>query len=298
MTKGLLLAASMMFAVAGTAQGVSVPPGAPPAPASVPAKPEKTVEGATPGRVAQVERCQGRKFESIVEIDPVKKRSTRIKLCANPGSSDADWVKTLEAAVAQIEQRDMPALAKDKLIGELESEISKYGQVSKPAIVAPGAPVYMTKEAGPASGLIAPTERFETSVLPPLPPPLPRKLASRGATATTEAPPRPVMNIRIKCLARGESGAGGTCDFFDRDTMLVVSAVQGLEKGGALRFLRRGEARDEVVLTPLAVGQSVRVRLPAALCRGIAYSKVEIELLGPKSTGAASARLGPYGLRC
>ena len=298
MTKGLLLAASMMFAVAGTAQGVSVPPGAPPAPASVPAKPEKTVEGATPGRVAQVERCQGRKFESIVEIDPVKKRSTRIKLCANPGSSDADWVKTLEAAVAQIEQRDMPALAKDKLIGELESEISKYGQVSKPAIVAPGAPVYMTKEAGSASGLIAPTERFETSVLPPLPPPLPRKLASRGATATTEAPHGPVMNIRIKCLTRGESGVGGTCEVFDRDTRLVVSAVQGLEKGAALRFLRRGEARGEVVLSPLAVGQSARVRLPADLCQGVFHSKVEIELLAAKSTGSASARLGPYGLRC
>ena len=291
-TKGLIFAASVAFAVPGIAQVTTAPATA------TASKPVKTVEGATPGRVAQVERCQGRKFESIVEIDPVKKRSTRIKLCANPGSSDADWVNTLEAAVVQIEQRDMPALAKDKLIGELEREISKYGQVSKPAIVAPGAPVYMTKEAGPASGLIAPAERFETSVLPPLPPPLPRKLASRGAAATTQAPPWPVMNIRIKCLARGESGAGGTCDFFDRDTMLVVSAVQGLEKGGALRFLRRGEARDEVVLTPLAVGQSVRVRLPAALCRGIAYSKVEIELLGPKSTGAASARLGPYGLRC
>ena len=106
------------------------------------------------------------------------------------------------------------------------------------------------------------------------------------------------MSIRIKCLTRGEGGTGGTCDFFDRDTMLVVSAVQGLEKGGALRFLRRGEARDEIVLSPLAVGQSVRVRLPAELCRGISYSKVEIELLAPKSTGAAAARLGPYGLRC
>ena len=293
-TKGLLLAASMMFAVAGTAQGVSVPPDAPPAVASVPVKPAKTVEGATPGRVAQVERCQGRKFESIVEIDPVKKRSTRIKLCANPGSSDADWVKTLEAAVAQIEQRDMPAAAKDKLIGELKSELAKYAQTSKPAVIAQGAPLFLTKEPGPANTLIAPTERYETSVLPPLPT---RKLASKG-TPATEAPARPAMSIRIKCLMRGEGGAGGTCDFFDRDTMLVVSAVKGLEKGAALRFLRRGEARDEVVLSPLAVGQSARVRLPAELCRGVTYSKVEIELLGPKAIGAAAARLGPYGLRC
>lgn len=288
----LILVASVALAVPGFAQVTTAPPAAPAS------KTGKTVEGATPGRVAQVERCQGRKFESIVEIDPVKKRSTRIKLCANPGSSDGDWVKTLEAAIDQIEQRDMLAAAKDKLIAELESEISRYGPAAKPANVAPGAPVYMTKEAVKDSGLIAPAERFETSVLPPLPPPLPRKLASRGGSKTTEAPAKPAMSIRIKCLARGEGGAGGTCDFFDRDTMLVVSAVQGLEKGAALRFLRRGETRDEMMLPPLAVGKSVRVRLPAALCRGIAYSKVEIELLGPKATGAAAARLGPYGLRC
>ena len=293
-TKILLLAASLSFAAPLSAQQSTALPEAPAASASDPAQAEKTVEGDTPDRVAQIERCQGHKFESMVETDPVKKRATRIKLCANPGSSDADWVKTLKAAVAQIEQRDMPPAAKDKLIGELTSEISRYAQVSKPTTVAPDAPVYITKEAGPASELIAPTERYETSALPPLPT---RKLAADG-TQATEAPARPAMSIRIKCLAQGESGVGGTCDSFDRDTRLVVSAVQGLEKGAALRFLRRGEARGEVVLSPLAVGQSARVRLPADLCQGVFHSKVEIELLAAKSTGAAAARLGPYSLRC
>lgn len=293
MTKALLLAAIMAIAAPGHAQDAPASPDAAPASTSAPARDERVVEGDTPDRVAQIARCQGHKFDSLVEIDAVKKRSTRVKLCANPGSSDADWVKTLEAAVVQIEQRAMPPAAKDKLIGELRNEIARFAPPSKSVVIAQPAPLFVG-DFGLANPLTSPTERYETSVLPPLPP---RKVALKG-TAASEAPSKPVMSIRIKCLGRRESGTGGTCDFFDRNTMLVVSALKGLEKGGALRFLRRGEARGEALLAPLEVGRSVRVRLPAELCRGIAYSKVEIELLGPKSTGAAAARFGPYGLRC
>lgn len=260
---------------------------------SDPAAPAKVVEGATADRVAQIERCQGHKFDSLVEIDPVKKRSTRVKLCANPGSSDADWVKTLEAAVAQIEQRDMPTAAKDKLIGELRSEIARFAPASKPAAITQGAPLLT----GGAGSLIAPAERYETSVLPPLPPPK-RRAAVSAANAANASPPQRPMRIRLKCLERGQAGSGGTCDFFDHDTVLAINAVEGLEEGGTLRFLRRGDARGEVRLAPMQAGQSTRVRLPAELCRGVSHSKVEIELLGPKSVGAAAARLGPFGLRC
>ncbi len=71
-TKALLLAASMAIAAPLSAQQTAIPPVAP--------KTEKVIEGDTPDRVAQIERCQGHKFESRVEIDPVTKRSTRIKL--------------------------------------------------------------------------------------------------------------------------------------------------------------------------------------------------------------------------
>lgn len=284
-SKWLLLAASIAIAPAINAQETS---------ASDAAKVEKTVEGATAGRVAQIERCQGQKFESVVEIDPLTKRSTRVKLCADPGSSDADWAKTLAAAVAQIEQRNMPAAAKDKLIGELNRELAKYAPAPKPAVITPGATLFMGGEGGAGSGLIAPAERYETSKLPPIPP---RKVAG-AAGSVASAPPAKPMTIRLKCLARGEPGGGATCDFFDRNTMLSVSAVQGLEDGGTLRFRRRGETQGEAPLGPMQVGQSTRVRLPAELCRGVSYSKVEIELLAPKSTGAVAARLGPYGLRC
>lgn len=278
--KGLLLAVGVTLSTSGVAQ----------APA---AKPEKTVEGATADKVAQIERCQGHKFESMIQIDAVRKRSTRVKLCANPGSSDADWVKTLQAAIGQIEQRAIPAEAKDKLIGELRAEMAKFG-AKPPPLAIEGLSVFAPGGVGADKSLIEPTERFETSTLPPIPP---RKVATAGEPGIRAAP-QPPMRIRLKCLERGESGAGATCDFFDRNTVLALSAVEGLEGGGILRFLRRGETQDEIILDPMQVGQSRRVKLPGELCRGISHSKVEIELLGPKSVGIAAARYGPYGLRC
>lgn len=290
-TKALLLAASIAIAAPGNAQVASPKPDAP-ASASKSAKPEKTVEGATPGRVAQIERCQGHKFESLIVIDPVKKRTTRVKLCANPGSSDADWVKTLQAAVVQIEQRDMPPAAKEKVIGELNSELAKFASASKPASIARGAPLVLGGDAG---ALIPPTERYETSVLPPLTPPT---RAAAASAAAGPLPPRPPMRARLLCRERGQTGSGGTCDFIDPSTLLSVSAAEGLEKGGRLRFQGRGDARGEIALAPMRTGQSARIRLPDELCRGFGNTKVEIELLGPKSTDPVAARLGTYRLQC
>ena len=280
--KGLLLAASLSITMPLYAQLVAAP--------TDPAPQEKVVEGATADRVAQIEQCQGHKFDSLVEIDPVRKRSTRVKLCANPGSSDADWVETLQAAVVQIGQRDMPAAAKDKLIGELRTEIAKFAAAAKPVATAQAEPIYLSRD---AASLAAPTERYETSILPPLT----SKVVAKGTAAVASPPQRP-MRIRVKCLERGQAGSGGTCDFFVAGTVLVVTSVEGLEDGGTLRFRRKGEERGELQLAPLQAGQSTRVKLPGELCKGISSSKVELELLAPKSTGAVASRLGPFGLRC
>lgn len=289
-TKARLLAASIVIALPLSAQPAPAPSAAPVVTAQ---PPEKIVEGATPDRVAQVDNCQGHKFESRVEIDPVKKRSTRIKLCANPGASDADWVKTLEEAVVQIEQRNMPPEARQKLIGELEREIARFAATSKPAPPAPSATLFVT-DPGAAATLAGPSERYETSVLPPLPAP---KVA-RSASAAVPSPLQRPMRIGLKCLERGQTGAGATCDFLESSTTLVVRAVEGLDAGGTLRFRRRGDVRGEVALAPMAAGQSARIKLPGEVCKGVANTKVEIELLGPKSAGAVAARQGPYDVRC
>ncbi len=285
-TKALLLAASMAIAAPLSAQQAAIPPEA--------ASDEKVVEGDTPDRVAQIERCQGHKFESRVEIDPATKRTTRIKLCGNPGASDADWVKTLEAAIVQIEQRDMPPEARQKLIGDLRGEIARFAATSKPAATEQAANPFVT-DPGAAASLAGTSERYETSVLPPLPAP---KKSARTASAAIAAKPQPPMRIVMKCLERGQTGAGGTCDFLEPSTILAIRAVEGLEAGGTLRFRRRGDVRGEVALAPTQVGQSVRVKLPSETCRGVANTNVEIELLGPKSAGAVAARLGPFDLRC
>lgn len=292
--KLLLLAACGLIGRPSLAQDA---PGAAPSASA----PEKIVEGATSDRVARIEQCQGRKFDTMVQVDPARNRGTRVKLCADPGASDADWVKTLEAAIVQIEARDMPAEAKDKVIGELRQEIAKYSPVAKPAPASSAAPTFVGN-LGDAGSLIGPTERFETSVLPPLPPPLPRKpvqLTGTGSSGTAAAAaPVPTMRFRVKCLVPGESGAGTTCDYFDSRTVLALSAVEGMEKGATLRFLRRGDARGEVELAPLAVGKVVRVKLPSELCRGVAFTKVELELVAPGSKRGASARAGPYDVKC
>lgn len=292
--KALLLSASISIAASLSAQEPSAPPEDSTATSETASPPEKVIEGDTPDRVAQVESCQGQKFETRVEIDPVTKRTTRIKLCGNPGASDADWVKTLEAAVVQIEQRDMPPEARQKLIDELREEIAKFAATtSKPAPPAQGLAGFNT-DPGAATSPSGVTERFETSVLPPLPAPK----SGRTASAAISAQPPSPMRIAMTCLDRGQSGAGGTCGFLDSNTIFAIQAVEGLEAGGKLRFRRRGEIRGDVVLAPLQVGQSIRVKLPAELCRGVTNSKVEIELLNPSSTATVAARLGPYYLRC
>ena len=292
-TKGLLLAASIALTAPGNAQDAPASPDPAAATAIDSAKAANVVEGDTPDRVAQVERCQGRKFESLVEIDPVKKRTTRVKLCANPGASAADWVKTLESAVAQIEQRDMPPEARQKLIGEMRIEISKYAATPNLAQTVPGARPFVT-DPGATASLAGPPERFETSVLPPLP----EQKAAGAANAAIPTPSRRPMRIALKCLERGQTGTGETCDLLKSSTTLAVRAVEGLEDGGTLRFRRRGEVRGEVELAPMQAGQSTRVKLPAEVCRAVINSKVEIELVGLKSAGSVAARLGPYDLRC
>ncbi len=293
--------AKLMWLLLATSVGLGGPSLAQVAPSAVSTStpPEKVVEGATADRVAQIEQCQGHKFDTMVQVDPVRKRSTRVKLCANPGSSDAEWVETLEAAIIQLEARDMPIDAKDQVIAELRQEIAKFAVVAKPATRNQATSTFVGN-LGNVGSLTAPTERYETSVLPPLPPPIPRKPVqlSAGGSVAAAAAPVPTMRFRVKCLSPGESGAGSTCDYFDSRTVLALSAVEGMEKGSTLRFLRRGEARGEVELAPLAVGKVTRVRLPAELCRGVAFTKVELELLAPSSKRGVSARAGPYEVKC
>ena len=278
-----VLAAALAIAHPALAQSAVEPP---------PGAPDKAVEGDTPERVALVNACGDHKFEAMVEIDPVKHRSTRVKLCSKPGSTDAEWVKTLNAAIAQMELRTMPAAARDQLIAQLQTEAAKYDQLaaSKSAIIGSSA-IDLGKGSFSDPGN-DPQVPFAVTSLPPLPNP-------KGRATLAKAPALLAKPIRvsIKCLARGETGKGASCDYFDKNTVLVMTAIAGLDDGATIRFLRKGEDRGTVEIGSLGVGEARRVPLPAGICKNISYSKIEIQLLAPKAT-AAGATLGPYGLRC
>lgn len=267
---------------------------------------ERVVEGQTPDRERLMAQCAGHKFETYVQTDAATKRAKRIKLCANPGASDAEWVTTLKSAIEQVENQPFPAAAKAQLTAELEAEIAKFNTAKAVEPIA---------TASAASGLVldpeairaldAPNDRFETSTLPSLDrpsvvsgsAPLAGGGASVGSAAAVAVPTIP-MRARATCLEPGERGEGMTCDFLRADTILLLKAQEGLEKGARIRFLRRGEPRGEVMVSALQKGQATKVRLPAELCRGVKSTKVEVELLPTDSRGRVAGRLGPYGLRC
>lgn len=73
---------------------------------------------------------QGRKFESASNTGDDKHKSvSKMVICSDPGESDAEWSKTLNKALADVQSnQDMPAAAKTQIIADLRSEIAKIGK--------------------------------------------------------------------------------------------------------------------------------------------------------------------------
>lgn len=237
---------------------------------------------------ALIAGCAGRRFEAPVQVTVGGKvRRSKVKLCGKPGQSDADWARTLEDAVRNVEASPkMPSEARDQVIAALKAELAK---LPKPA---PAAAVVPLREAVPAPALRPP----EYSSLPPLPPPsavapVARPLALKAASAPG---PRPKLSFR--CLTPGEGE--GPCSTLERDSLLIVRADEDLGPGSRLRFLRRGDVRGEVALAPMARGKSVRLKLPKPVCSGVVRSQVEVQLVASGAAGTAFDAVGPLDLRC
>jgi hypothetical protein len=73
---------------------------------------------------------EGRKFESTSSSgDEKNKNVSKMVICSDPGESDAEWGKTLNKALADVEgNREMPAPAKQQIIADLKTEIAKLGK--------------------------------------------------------------------------------------------------------------------------------------------------------------------------
>jgi hypothetical protein len=243
------------------------------APALAQEKPaESTVEGNDPEALKLVTDCTARKFETVVEREENGERqSSKVKLCGKQGQTDAEWVATLKDAEAKIEANPgMPQSAKDQLSAALKAEIAKV-------------------EAGTAAPL-APVAAVEPPAPQPAPPPV--AVASKSPTV---APALKKPRLTIRCLAPGEKGGGSSCSVMDRATRLSIEADGDLSSGTSLRFLRRGDVRAQLAISPMRQGEIFRSKLPPELCAGVASTKVEFQVMG---SGKVVDTLGPYSLRC
>lgn len=240
----------------------------------VAAAPADTVEASDPAAAAIVADCSARKFETSVELEKNgQKRLTKLKLCAAQGSDQAAWIRTLEDAKVKIAAHPtISAESKTKIAAEFDAEIAKARTADTPASSLSIAPVQPLPEPPAAAIAAAPAPSVSTSAL-------------------VQARPR----LTIRCLIPGEAGKSSPCTSLQRTTQLSIQADNDLAPGSRLRFLRRGDARGEIVLSGMRQGQLIRSSLPPQLCTGVATSKVEIQIM---RSGQVFDTLGPYQLRC
>jgi hypothetical protein len=142
----------------------------------------------------------------------------------------------------------------------------------------------------------APLSR-DFGALPPLP------------TASNVAPPNllgpggvlgvPPPRLTLRCALAGDEDRPSDCDTIDKDTVLVLRADEAFPRGVEMRFARHGDQRAELDLPALRQGQTAKLRLPKAVCKGVVRSRVEIQALGAGSAaGTEAGRIGEYDLRC
>lgn len=242
-------------------------------------------------------QCGERRFETTAafEVDGTTRR-TGIRMCAQPGDSDADWIGRLEKAAAAVEaQPSLPDSAKSKLLSDLRGEIArlKLLQASPPTTsfsLRPPAPA-TAPPLGASDALVA--------TVPPMPaPPPPQKSYPIGTVPAAMLVPPPPLSIR--CLDSGERKGGTPCFEFDSHTVLAVEADADFASRATLRFMRKDRPRGEIAVGPLRRGQVVQIRIPREVCTGVVRSELAIEVVpgAPGTNARPTSTKGPYTLRC
>ncbi|MEO8547171.1 MAG: hypothetical protein ABI422_02265 [Sphingomicrobium sp.] len=218
--------------------------------------------------------CEGQRFVFKAGEEP---HATRITLCSKKDAGKDDLVRMLESAATKIEALDsLPQERRSALVAQIKAKIIEVQATN-----------YAAKPLPPVAPIPAPITAPTMSL--PLATPMPPKPLPVAVPILT----RPRLNFQ--CSTPRDLGVGGPCFSLERDTQLIVRADESLAGGTSLRFLRRGDARGEIALAPMSIGQSRRVKLPSALCAGVSGSRVEIQIV---QRGSVVDSLGPYPLRC
>jgi hypothetical protein len=280
----------LLIAAIGAVQAEAAPP---------PSAEEKAFE----------QRCAGHRFETAIAREVKgKKRLSRIHLCGDAGQTDAQWVHTLEDAIAKIEAAPgFSADSKTQAIEAIKDEIAKFGGKAEVPVLATG-----------PRDVLEPSARVEYTQLPPLPaptqapepaplagytqlPPLPAPKTAATSAVVASIPQLARPQLTITCFNPAGFTSPAECDSLERETVLTVRADAAVPAGTALRFLRRGDNRAEVSIGQLARGKSTKFALPREVCAGVVESQVEIQVVQrakPGDAGQVADTLGPYFLRC
>lgn len=251
-----------------------------------------TVKSAKP----PTQSCDAHKFETEIQLigRDGNPRQSKVRLCGDTGQSDADWIRTLQDAVAKTASNpNMPAAVKEQIISAVKAEIIRLstlslqlpsgGDLSK----LPKAPLPQTTE--------RPLSRDYGS-LPPLPSQAavepPHLLGPGGLVG-------PALGLRLRCAVAGDEDRPSDCAEIDKDTIIIIKAEEAFPSGLDLGFSRHGDKRADLHLGPIPVGQLMQVHLPRAVCAGVVRSRVEITAQRTgASSGTAPSTIGEYDLRC
>jgi hypothetical protein len=251
---------------------------------------------------AQVASCDAHKFETIVHvIVDGKPHQSKVHLCGTEGQSDADWKRTLEDAVRQVEGNDkMPAEVRGQIVAALKLEIGTLGPSataapvsSPPTSIVPLAPLNLK----PKIAATAPETPLSNdyTVLPPLPAPKASVVLTASSLAARPLPLLTRPRLKLSCYNPGDLTNDGPCTGFTRDTLVTVAAGENLPPAVSLHFIRNGDDRGEVAVAQMKRGASMRVELPRPVCSGVVGGKLKIEL---QRQGQVVDTQGPYDLRC
>src|SRR5947209_1451154 len=95
------------------------------APVATAAKDKTQADSPPPQMQKLLQNCDAHKFETIVEVTlNGQVKHSRVKLCGTEGQSDAEWIKTLEDAVAKTSASlQMPSAVRDQIVAALKTEI-------------------------------------------------------------------------------------------------------------------------------------------------------------------------------
>jgi hypothetical protein len=234
---------------------------------------------------ALADSCAAHKFETTVVVDQ-SGRGKRVKICGQPGQSDAEWLVTLKDSATKVQADEaMAKPVKDQIIAALKVEIDKLENGAASATVVPMATIEL-----PVRPVMIPEAAPQYSSVPALPAPKPR---AAGAQASKAPEPLVRPRITVRCALPQERFAG--CSRLERETRVLVRADEDIAAGTSLRFLRGGDTRAELDLGSLKKGESFSQRLPSQVCAGVLRGKVQVQVL---SKSRVAETMGPYALYC